>query len=98
MTSGELHDEAKAEVVEAAAYLESQRLGYGDRFIAAFESAREFVIEHPRSGHPDRFGLRVCPVQGFSYSIVYALEGDEVFIIAVSHYRRRPGYWRSRLR
>jgi hypothetical protein len=38
------------------------------------------------------------PVQGFSYSIMYVLEGDEVFIIAVSHYRRRPGYWRSRLR
>ena len=98
MTSGELHDEAKAEVVEAAAYLESQRRGYGDRFIAAFESARQFVVDHPRSGRPERFGLRVWPVQRFSYSIVYALEGDEVFIIAVAHHRRRPGYWRSRLR
>ena len=98
MISGELHDEANAEVIEAVAYLESQRRGYGERFLAAFESAREFVINHPRSGRPERFDVRVWPVQGFSYSIVYALEGDDVFIIAVRHHRRRTGYWRSRLR
>jgi plasmid stabilization system protein ParE len=98
MTSGELHDEAKAEVTEAAAYLESQRRGYGDRFIDAVESAREFVVNHPRSGHPEPFDVRVWPVQGFSYSIVYTLDDDDVFIIAVRHHRRRTGYWRSRLR
>jgi toxin ParE1/3/4 len=98
MTSGELHDEAKAEVREAAAYLERQRRGYGERFIEAVESAREFVINHPRSGHPEPFDVRVWPVQGFSYSIVYTLEEDDVFIIAVRHHRRRTGYWRSRLR
>jgi len=96
--SGELHDEGSAELIEAASYLERERYGYGDRLIAAFESAREFVVSHPRSGRPERFGVRVWPVKGFSYSIVYVLEGDEVFIIAVAHHRRRPGYWRSRLR
>ncbi|HEV7486043.1 MAG TPA: type II toxin-antitoxin system RelE/ParE family toxin [Thermoanaerobaculia bacterium] len=95
--SGELHDEAKAEVVEAAAYLESQRPGYGDRFLAAFESARQFVINHPRSGRPETSDVRAWPVQGFSYSIVYTLDEDEVFIVAVRHHRRLPGYWRSRL-
>jgi toxin ParE1/3/4 len=98
MTSGELHEEAKAELVEAAAYLESQRRGYGERFLAAFESARQFVINHPRSGRAEPFDVRAWPVEGFSYSIVYVLEGDDVFIIAVRHHRRRPGYWRSRLR
>jgi plasmid stabilization system protein ParE len=98
MTSGELHDEAKTEVAEAAAYLESQRRGYGGRFIDAVESAREFVVNHPRCGHPESFDVRVWPVQGFSYSLVYTLEGDDVFIIAVRHHRRRSGYWRSRLR
>ena len=98
MTSGELHEEAKAELVEAAAYIEQQRRGYGDRFLAAFESAREFVVAHPRSGRSEPHDVRVWPVQGFSYSIVYTLNGNDVFIIAVRHHRRRPGYWRSRLR
>jgi toxin ParE1/3/4 len=96
--SGELHDEASADLIEAAAYLERQRDGYGDRFIAAFNAAREFVIDHPRSGRQERFGVRLWPVNGFSYSIAYLLEGDDVFIVAVAHHRRRPGYWRSRLR
>jgi hypothetical protein len=26
------------------------------------------------------------------------VRGDELIIVAVSHHRRRPGYWRSRLR
>jgi len=96
--SGELHAEANAELTEAAAYLERQRDGYGDRFIAAFDSAREFLIDHPRSGRAARFGIRAWPIEGFPYSIVYALNSDEVFIVAVAHHRRRPGYWRSRLR
>jgi len=98
MTSGELHDEAKVELAEAAAYLEKQRRGYGERFIAAFESARQFVVAHPRSGRPQPFDVRAWSVEGFSYSIVYTLEADDVFIIAIAHHRRRPGYWRSRLR
>lgn len=51
--SGELHDEARAELIEAAAYLERQRSGYGDRFIAAFDSARDFVVNHPRDINAD---------------------------------------------
>jgi len=96
--SGELHDEADAELVEAAAYLEHQRPGYGDRFLAAFDEARDFIVDHPRSGRSARFGVRKWPVKGFSYEIVYVLDEDQVFIVAVSHHRRRPGYWRSRLR
>jgi plasmid stabilization system protein ParE len=98
MTSGELHEEAEAELVEAAAYLEKERRGYGDRFLAAFESAREFVVAHPRSGRRKPFDVRAWSIQGFSYSIVYTLEADGVFIIAIAHHRRREDYWRSRLR
>jgi plasmid stabilization system protein ParE len=96
--SAELHAEAESELTEAAAYLERQRVGYGERFLAAFDSARDFLVDHPRSGRSARFGVRRWPVRGFSYDIVYLLEADQVFIVAVAHHRRRPGYWRSRLR
>ncbi len=35
---------------------------------------------------------------GFPYNIVYVIRGDVVFIIAIAHHRRQPGYWRTRLR
>ena len=31
-------------------------------------------------------------------SIVYEIEPHRVVIIAVAHARRRPGYWKSRVR
>lgn len=96
--SAELHDGASAELTDAAAYLERQRDGYGDRFIAAFDSARDFLVNYPRSGRSTRYGVRIWPVEGFPYDIVYFLRGDDVFIVAVAHHRRRPDYWRSRLR
>ena len=32
----------------------------------------------------------------FPHSIVYAVLGQRLFIIAVAHGSRKPGYWRSR--
>jgi len=32
----------------------------------------------------------------FPYSIVYRVETEKVFVLAVAHLRRRPLYWRDR--
>jgi toxin ParE1/3/4 len=95
--SAELHDDADAELTEASVYYELHREGYAARFLAAFRSARDFVVDHPRSGRPERYGVRSWPISGFPYDIVYVSRGAEILIIAVAHHRRRPGYWRSRL-
>lgn len=39
---------------------------------------------------------RRFPLQTFPFSIVYAVRRDFVEVIAVAHYRRKPGYWRVR--
>jgi|GEM_PF-225276 len=33
----------------------------------------------------------------FSYSLLYSIEEDHIFIIAVAHQHRKPGYWIDRL-
>jgi hypothetical protein len=33
----------------------------------------------------------VC-VNGFPYTLVYAVEGAEIVVIAVAHHRREPGF------
>jgi hypothetical protein len=40
---------------------------------------------------------RAATFQRFPFSLVYAIRGGDVEILAVAHGRRRPGYWRSRL-
>jgi hypothetical protein len=32
----------------------------------------------------------------FPFSIVYSIQGDTLFVIAVAHASRRPGYWKRR--
>ena len=93
-----LHRVASQELTEAVLYHDQERAGYGDRFLAAFATGRDFLLQYPNSGHANRFGARSWEITGFRYDIVYVIRGDLIYIIAVAHHRRRPGYWRSRVR
>jgi toxin ParE1/3/4 len=69
----------------------------GQRFDAEI---RRLVVEI--SHDPQRFFRFHPPVQRarspkFPYSVVYLDEPDRVWIVAVMHARRRPGYWTNRL-
>lgn len=92
------HRAADQELAEAALYHDRERPGYGDRFIAAFLTDRDFLIQFPNSGRPGIRGTRSWKISGFPYSIVYVIRGEILFIVAVAHHRRRAGYWQSRLR
>lgn len=37
-------------------------------------------------------------VRRFSYHVIYVETADAVRVLALAHDRRRPGYWRDRLR
>jgi toxin ParE1/3/4 len=93
-----LHRGAEQELAEATLYLDRERRGYGDRFIAAYRSGRDFLLQFPNSGRPGQFGTRSWKMAGFPYSIIYVARGEVLFIMAVAHHRRRTGYWRDRLR
>ena len=41
--------------------------------------------------------LRRFVLPRFPYSVIFAVRADELFVIAVAHDKRRPGYWRGRV-
>jgi hypothetical protein len=41
-------------------------------------------------------GVRKIVVEGFPYWVVYRELPAELYIIAIAHFRRKPGYWRYR--
>lgn len=92
------HRAADQELAEATLYHDRERPGYGDRFVAAFHESRDFLLQFPISGRLGFRGTRSWKISSFPYSIVYVVRGEILFIIAVAHHRRRPGYWQSRLR
>lgn len=94
---------ARAELDTAAEWYERERPGRGLRLYAAVERAVELVAAFPAAGpafpeiDPDR-GVRRRIVRGFPFVLAYRVLGDTVRIDAVAHTRRRPGYWRRRIR
>jgi hypothetical protein len=42
--------------------------------------------------------IRSAKVKRFPYRVVYVVVGEDVDVIAVAHAKRRPAYWRRRLK
>jgi plasmid stabilization system protein ParE len=95
--SVEFHPDAQAEFFSAAQFYERESPGLGLDFIASVQHAYERLQEFPLSG--GRFGrrLRRLLIPQFPYGPLYRVEPERIYIIAVMHLHRRPGYWRSRL-
>jgi plasmid stabilization system protein ParE len=94
----EFHPAAAEEVDDARRWYERRRPQLGDAFAVEVEIAVAAIVEHPGAWthydeHTRRFVLRRFP-----YEVVYAIEGDLILVLAVAHAKRRPKYWRERLR
>ena len=96
MTSVEFHPEAEAEFIAAARYYEGKAENLGLAFISAVERSYQGLMTFPESGHLFGRRLRRVLVPGFPYGLLYRASSDRIFVVAVAHLRRRPGYWRHR--
>ena len=92
-----LHEEADAEVNEAAKYYEEREPGLGLLFLAAVEEAVEKVLANPEAFQLVGDEIRRKIIGRFPYSLLYVIEPDRIRVIAVAHQKRRPGYWNHRL-
>lgn len=89
---------ARAELLEAAAYYEECRAGLGKAFLSTVERAVARLSNKPLRWRKIGGRFRRCLVKQFPYGIIYAVEGDDIFVAAVMHLKRKPGYWRGRVR
>lgn len=82
----EFHHEAHFELLEAAYYVDLDRTGYGDRFLSGVKDTLETIQTFPESGSPsDIKPYRKWGVHGFRYNIIYRVEADRIYVIAVAH-------------
>ena len=86
---------AKREMQEAAAWYETQQEGLGREFLTRLEQASGTILQNPNRWRRITGTYRRCLLKQFPYGIIYRVEGDTVFVAAVMHLRRKPGYWQS---
>ncbi len=92
------HPAAEAEHLEQIAWFEQQQLGLGRRFLTEVESAIARACASPMQHRVERApDVRRVVVHGFPFAILFREVGGVIQILAISHYRRRPGYWLPRV-
>jgi len=91
-----LHEDVDEEFKAGITFYESRQPGLGDSFFQRVSEGFELILAQPLAGQilSDAFRRRL--IRQFPYSIVYRVESDSVFVLAVAHWSRRPDYWKAR--
>ena len=103
MAKLKFHPSARIELVEAIAYHERQRPGYGAKFESELDSVVERIVQLPQSGaslagYPQELNIQAFHLATFRYSLIVANTAGEQTVYAVAHQRKRPGYWKTRFK
>jgi hypothetical protein len=88
---------AEEEMTEAALFYESALVGLGTDFLNDVQRAVNRVLDYPQIGQPIDGDLRRTLLHRFPFSLIYTISEDGIVIVAIAHYGRTSGYWRSRL-
>ena len=92
----EVHPDAEDELNEQAAYYENQATDLGISFLSTFGNTLDLIVELPEIGPIWRDIYRRIGLRRFPHSLFYFAEDRTIFVMAVAHDRRRPGYWLQR--
>jgi toxin ParE1/3/4 len=93
----EFHPEAEQELYESAFHYEAVVPELGRRFGGEVERVIQFLLENPETGSYVDEDLRHFVLRRFPFSVVYFATSELLYVVAVAHGSREPGYWRFRV-
>ena len=91
--------EAQTDTNDAYCYYESQQTGLGERFLNEISHFYKKLEKHPEyySFTSETKTIRSIALKIFPYKIIYEIDGDEVIVFAVYHFRNNPDQLYKRL-
>jgi plasmid stabilization system protein ParE len=92
------HPAAAAEVERAQAWYEERSVLAAAGFLQELSRAVQRVRAAPERYPAAEHGTRRILLDQYPFSAFYLVRPEEVFIVAVAHHKRRPGYWAARTR
>ncbi|MBK9163622.1 MAG: type II toxin-antitoxin system RelE/ParE family toxin [Acidobacteria bacterium] len=92
----EFHPEARLEFIDAVAFYEKSSEGLGLRFSREVFATINRVTASPNSWPCITDNTRRCLTHRFPYSVVYEIREQDVLVVAVAHFSRKPFYWSDR--
>ncbi|HSV55138.1 MAG TPA: type II toxin-antitoxin system RelE/ParE family toxin [Burkholderiaceae bacterium] len=91
----ELAHEAEGDIGDAFLWYRERNALIADAFRTEVFDTIERIAAAPLGSAADEESNRKRVLHRFPYSVVYEVLGSTVTILAVTHHRRMPGYWRS---
>ena len=92
----DFHPAATAELEESANWYAERSAAAARGFAFAVDAALKKISANPQRFPRVSARHRACSLEGYPFQIVFRDEGNRLYVIAVVHAKRRPGYWRSR--
>ncbi|HIJ95074.1 MAG TPA: type II toxin-antitoxin system RelE/ParE family toxin [Desulfuromonadales bacterium] len=93
-----LHPAAEAEMLAAARYYQNCQAGLGRRFLDEVSLTGKRITENPVAWPLISGSIRRCLLNRFPFGLIFRVEMERVYVLAVMHLRREPGYWCNRIR
>jgi toxin ParE1/3/4 len=91
------HPDVALEIKSAYEWYERQARGLGEDYLSELESAYEAIIELPDTWPRFHKEFRRFLLSKFPFSIIYCSNRNSIYVVAVMHNHRRPGYWGGRV-
>jgi len=91
------HPSAIAELKDSAKWYNKQEKSLGDELLEEVSSALKRLPVFPEMWPEVYSGIRRCHTGRFPYSILYQIFPEHIFVYAIMHDSREPGYWLSRV-
>ena len=93
-----LHPAADAEMRAAAGFYQDCQPGLGTRFLDEVSRAGGRITDNPTAWSVVSGQIRRCLLNHFPFGLLYRIEPERIYVLAVMHLRREPNYWQKRVR
>ncbi len=91
------HPKVTNEIKSSYEWYQNCVVGLGEDYLSELESAVEAISELPDTWPKFRKGFRRFLLSKFPFSVIYRTKNGAIFIVAVMHNSRKPGYWYERI-
>lgn len=88
---------ARLELADAASWYAADSVRNAERFLAAYESLAAAIVAMPERFPKVAREARGARFKRYPYTIIFVHDQEGIWIGAIAHVKRRPGYWLNRL-
>lgn len=89
--------QAQEEFEEAERYYNRQASHLGGEFRRDIREALPRLRQWPLACPVERGEIRRLILSRFPYKLLYSVESDHIYVVAVAHQHREPNYWVDRV-